>query len=329
MKRFVPRFVIGILLCCAVLPARAEDIAVAQYGNAVNAMPYAVALEKHFFQQAGADVTGVIGSNGGGGDMRNLLAGKLPYVETALPPVIAAFQKGADIAIVSDNVLSAASFALVAMTDSPVLSVRDLKGRRIGFSTAGSTTQAFEIWLLDKLGYQPGDVTLVATGGFGPGLTALEHGGVDLTVGTLPAILSAPGKYRTVIAGQDTLPPVANTVGVVLRPLARAHPEMVRGIIAGRRAAVAFMEANRGEAAAIIGQAFKLEPAVVEACLHRLIDEGKVDGVPYWGTGRFDYAGIENMIHAARLNGMVEGDVDMKKLVDESYLPDDLRSPGQ
>jgi len=325
MNRLMPRLVAAILLWCAGSQCRAEDIAVAQYGNAVNAMPYAVALEKHFFQEAGADVTAVIGSNGGGGDMRNLLAGKLPYVETALPPVIAAFQKGADIAIVSDNVLSAASFALVAMADSPIRSVQDLKGKRIAFSTAGSTTQAFELWLMEKFGYAPSEVTLVAAGGFGPGLTALEHGGVDLAVGPLPAILSAPGKYRTVIDGGKTLPPIANTVGVVLRPLAAAHPEMVRGIIVGRRKAVAFMAANRVESAAIIGRVFKLDPAVVVECLRLLIDEGKVDGIPYWGQGNFHFPGMEAMVHAARLNGMVEGEIDIHKLVDERYLPDDLR----
>ena len=33
------------LLCLLALPARADEIAVAQYGNAVNAFPYAVALD--------------------------------------------------------------------------------------------------------------------------------------------------------------------------------------------------------------------------------------------------------------------------------------------
>jgi NitT/TauT family transport system substrate-binding protein len=315
---------LGLLWLLAV-PARAAEIAVAQYGNAVNAFPYAVALEKKFFQQAGADITAVIGSNGGGGDVRNLLAGTLPYVETALPPVIAAIQKGADLAIVSDNVLSAASFALVAMADSPIQSVRDLRGKRVGFSTAQSTTQAFEIWMMDLFGYKPGEVTLVATGGFGPGLTALENKGVDLTVGTLPSILAAPGKYRVVVRGKDTLPPVANTVGVVLRSVARQDPAMVRGIILGRLRAVEYMQTNRADSAAIIGRAFKLEPAIVAEAMRLLIDEGAVDGIPYWGLGNIHYPGIENMIHASRLNGMVDGAIDVRKIVDESYLPDDLR----
>jgi len=46
-------------------------------------MPYAVALAKGFFKETGADVSGVIGSNGGGADVRNLLAGQLAYAESA------------------------------------------------------------------------------------------------------------------------------------------------------------------------------------------------------------------------------------------------------
>jgi NitT/TauT family transport system substrate-binding protein len=314
------------LLCLISPPAWAAEIAVAQYGNAVNAFPYAVALEKHFFQQAGADISAVIGSNGGGGDVRNLLAGQLPYVATALPPVIAAIQKGADLAIVSDNVLSASSFAIVAMADSPIQSIADLRGKRVGFSTAQSTTQAFEIWIMDRAGYKPGEVTLLATGGFGPGLTALENKGVDATVGILPAILSNPGKYKIIVRGKDALPPICNTVGVVLRSKARENPDLVRGIIAGRRLAVAYMLANRAESAAIIAKVFKLTPAVAEEAIHQLADEGIVDGVPYWGDGHFDYPGMNNMIHAARLNGMVQGEIDPHGIVDESYLPADLKT---
>ena len=258
----------------------------------MNAFPYAVALEKKFFQQAGADITAVIGSNGGGGDVRNLLAGQLPYGETALPPVIAAIQKGADLAIVSDNVLSAASFAIVSMADSPIATIQDLKGKRVGFSTAQSTTQAFEIWMMDRAGFKPGEVTLLATGGFGPGLTALENKGIDATVGILPAILSNPGKYRIVARGKDSLPPICNTVGVVLRSKARDNPALVRGIIAGRRLAVAYMLDHRAESAVIISKVFKLTPAVVEEAIHQLADEGTVEGVPYWGDGHIHYPGI-------------------------------------
>jgi len=77
----------GFLLgACLMLPAQgwAEQIVVSNYGVAANGMPYAVALEKGFFQKEGADVSGILSSNGGGTTVRNLLGGDLAYGEIDL-----------------------------------------------------------------------------------------------------------------------------------------------------------------------------------------------------------------------------------------------------
>jgi NitT/TauT family transport system substrate-binding protein len=169
-------------------------------------------------------------------------------------------------------------------------------------------------------------VTLVSTGGFGPGLTALEHGGVDITISPLPDLLLNPGKYKAVIWGRDVLPPLSNTVGVVPRSITKQRPDFIRGVIAARRKAVAYMAANRDESAAIIAKAYKIAPSLVTEIMTLLIDKGTVDGVPYWGAGNFDYRGIDNMIGAGKLVGMMKGDIDFKTMVDESFLPDDLKS---
>src|SRR6516164_7667028 len=58
---------------------RAEQIVVSNYGIAANGMPYAVAMEKGFFKQEGADVSGILSSSGGGTTIRNLLGGNLSY----------------------------------------------------------------------------------------------------------------------------------------------------------------------------------------------------------------------------------------------------------
>ena len=71
-------FIVAWLLHATALPdARAEDIGAANFGAASNGMPWAVALEKGFFKEAGVDITGVISSLGGGPDLRVLLGGNL------------------------------------------------------------------------------------------------------------------------------------------------------------------------------------------------------------------------------------------------------------
>src|SRR5580698_3188665 len=90
--------------------AQAEQIVVSNYGIAANGMPYAIAMEKGFFKEAGADVTGILSSQGGGTTVRNLMAGNLAYGEIDLAGTVAAIQQGADLKIVSDNVLTVAEF---------------------------------------------------------------------------------------------------------------------------------------------------------------------------------------------------------------------------
>ena len=59
-------FGVAALSAALLSSANAENIAVSNYGVAANSMPYAVALEKKFYQQQGATVTGIISSGGGG-----------------------------------------------------------------------------------------------------------------------------------------------------------------------------------------------------------------------------------------------------------------------
>src|SRR6187402_652187 len=100
----------AIAVIAAAPAARAEEIVVSNYGVSANGMPYAVALAKDFFKAEGANVTGIITSAGGGTTLRNMLAGNAPFAEVTPNAVVAASQQGADLKIVSSNVLTVAEF---------------------------------------------------------------------------------------------------------------------------------------------------------------------------------------------------------------------------
>ncbi len=54
------RLALLVLALVSIGTARAEDIAVSNYGTAASGMPYAIALDKGYFRDEGADVTGII-----------------------------------------------------------------------------------------------------------------------------------------------------------------------------------------------------------------------------------------------------------------------------
>src|SRR5207245_3526700 len=118
--------------------ASAEDIGVANFGAAANGMPWAIALEKGFFKEAGVDITGVISSLGGGPDLRVVLGGNLPYAEAGLSAVAGANQAGADLVVVSTNANTVADILWVVPKNSSINSIKDLKGKKLAFSNPGS-----------------------------------------------------------------------------------------------------------------------------------------------------------------------------------------------
>ena len=137
------------------LAAQAEEIVVSNYGVTTNGMPYAVAMAKGFFKQQGADVTGILSSDGGGTTVRTMLGGNLAYGEINPTATVIAIQQGADLKIVSDNVQTVAEFIWAVKPDSPIKTAADLKGKKIGYTNPRSTSQALAILVLEKAGLKP------------------------------------------------------------------------------------------------------------------------------------------------------------------------------
>src|SRR5580765_7045064 len=193
--RAAARAAVGVVtLLIASSAAIAENIAVGNYGSSANGMPFAVALAKGYFKEEGANVTGIIASEGGGTSVRNAMAG-VAYGDANPGAIAVAIQQGADIKIVSDNVLTIAEFAWLVKKDSPIKTIKDLKGRKIGYTNPRSTSQALAILLLQKAGYKPEDAELVKTGGFGPMLAALELDQIDVAAVTEPLWSKVKDKY--------------------------------------------------------------------------------------------------------------------------------------
>jgi NitT/TauT family transport system substrate-binding protein len=322
-----PRLSLVALAFTAVLPLQAiaaEQIVVSNYGVAANGMPYAVAMEKGFFQQEGADVSGILSSAGGGTTVRNLMTGHLSFGEIDLAGTVAAIQQGADLKIISEDVLTVAEFVWAVKPDSPIKTLQDLKGKKIGYTNPRSTSQALDILLLEQAGLKPDDAELVKTGGFGEAAVALNTGLIDASALADPVWSKNKTQFRILVTASDALPPLCNVIGVTTGEAAASKGDFIRAILRGRRKAVEFMSAHPDEAAAIVAKAYNLDVEVAKSTINNLVAPSK-SGVPYWGPGNFDMAGMDRMIRAQKLVGALSGEVDWSKIVDTDFLPDDIK----
>lgn len=316
-----------LLLCCVGWSsAMAEQIEVGNYGIAANGMPYAIAMAKGYFQREGADITGILSSNGGGTSMRNMLEGGVAYGEINPTAVVTAIRQGAGLKIISDNVLTVGEFVWATKLDSPIRTLADLKGKKIGYTNPRSTSQALAILVAQAGGFQPGDVQLVRAGGFGEGITALNLGALDVAPIPEPLWSKYQNQYRAIAKASDILPPLCNVVGVTTTKAAATRGDFLRAILRARREAVAFMYAHPNQAGDIVATAYHLDPAIARSAVHDLIAPQGKSGLPYWGPGDFHIDGMNRMIDAQKLVGAISGDVDWSKVIDQSFLPDDLKS---
>ncbi len=264
-------------------------------------------------------------SAGGGTTLRNMLAGNAPYAEVNPNAVIAAVQQGADIKIVADTVLTVAEFVWAVKPDSSIKSVKDLKGKKFGYTNPRSTSQALATLVLQSGGLKTEDVELVKTGGFGEGVAALDIGLVDIAPIPEPLWSKFKDKYRPIARASELLPPIANVLGVAAGAGAAGKDEFIKAVIRARRKAVAYMASNPEESSAIIAKVYNLEPDVALAAVKNLVGS-RTNGVEYWGAGQIHMDGLNRAVEVQKMVGAISGDVDISKMVDTRYLPDDLKA---
>ncbi len=229
--------------------ARAADrFTVSNYGIIVETLPWAIALNKGIFTKVGLDIDGFVESTGGGTTVRNMMAGKIPFAEIAVPAAIAAINNGVDLKIVYGGVNNMGDLSWLVRKDSPLKSIDDLKGKKVGFTQPRSTTEMVLRAILEKR-HLTNDVTVLPTGGIGPGMVALDQGAIDAAPFEEPLLLKTPENYRVLFRVNDYLPNVTWSVGVTTPDFLKAHPDYVKKLLEARHEAVAYMYAHPDEAA--------------------------------------------------------------------------------
>jgi len=301
--------------------AAADDLLVTQYKNDPSGAPYAIALERGFFKQHGVDVTDIISGAGGGASVRSAMASDFGFGDVTAAAVISAAEQDQDVKIVNITSRSLADLVVIVMPNSPLKTAADLKGKKFGISNPKSLGEMMGVLAMEKAGLKQGDVQMVSLGSLGGALTAMEKGVVDVTAMPLILFHTAGGesKYR-VLLGPKELLPIPSQLGMATRKAMKEHPDRLRAIQAARREGTRFIYEHTDEAIPILSKVYEPLPAKdVAVMINELVD------VKFWTEGRIEMPLLENTVHAMKGVGMLDKDVDLKRMVDSSFLPADLR----
>jgi NitT/TauT family transport system substrate-binding protein len=290
-------------------PLNAADLLVTQYKNDPSGAPYGIALEKGFFKKHNIGITDVIAGAGGG------------FGDVTAAPVIAAADQGQDVKIVSITSRSLADLVVIVMPNSPLKTAADLKGKKFGISNPKSLGEMMGVLVMEKAGLKQGDVQMTALGSLSGALTALENGVVDVT--SIPVILfrtrGGESKYRVLVGPKD-LPLIPSQLGMATGKAIKEWPDKLRAIQAARRDGTKFIYEHTDEAIQILSKLYAPLPAKdVGVMVKELVD------AKFWSEGRIEMPLLEQTVHAMKGVGMLQKDVDLKSIVDISFLPADLQ----
>jgi len=310
----------GLLIALLVSPSHAEKLTVTQYGRVLATLPWAVALEKGMFKEAGLDIDGITAGSGGGTSVRNVLASSLPFGDVSTSAALAAERAGVDLKIVALTSDHIGELAWVAKPDSGIKSIKDLAGKKIAFTAPRSVTEMIVRTALEREGLTA-KVEAVALGGLGPALTALSQDAVSAAPLNDPMLTMEPKKYNLLFYSHQYFPKFGWEVCVTTSQFAKEHPDTVRALIAVHRKAVDFMYANRDETAGIYAKVWNIGLDEAKALLPKYYDWG------HWSRGDFSKEGLQAVEKGLMTVGEVRSPIGWSKLIDQEYLPEDLKRP--
>lgn len=204
--------------------------------------------------------------------------------------------------------------ALVVPKDSPVRSVAELKGKKIA-ATRGTDPFFFLLRTLQANGLKQSDVELVNLQ-HPDGRTALERGHVDAWAGLDPHLAASELQAGSRLLSRNI---DFNTFGTLnaREDFLKAHPEVVRTVLAQYERARAWILAHPGEAVQILAEAAKLPPDVARKQLTERTVLDRDVGVP----GEKLRAALAAVVPILRSEKLVSAGSDPEKALSELLAP--------
>jgi NitT/TauT family transport system substrate-binding protein len=278
-------------------------------------LPIFVGMHMKFFEEAGIKLEPSY-FRGGGEVIRAITARSVDLGATAgAGPAMIAIAKGESMKIVSSSLAPLVGVVWLVEADSPIKSIKDLRGKKVGFSSPGSVTHQIIQLILKKEGLEK-DVQLVRVGSPGDSWGAVKNKVVDASWHVLPAYhpLILNKEARVLFRGEEYVKEYQQTVVVAMEDVIKKDPEMIRTFLKARAKAVRFIKENPERTAAIWAEELKLPVDVVKLAYKDL-------NVDVYETGAPKPENLKAAMQEALDIGAIKEPLDLAKIQDLRFLP--------
>lgn len=301
------------------------EVTVTHWPLLMYAPPYQMASENEYFQEEGIDISGFVGSSGGGTTVRNVATGGLPFGEVATPAAVNAYYAGAPITIIGSATNTPGTINWVTPKDSDIESIQDLAGETVGFTSAGSVTQNTAALSINRAeGISVEDVELSAMGGVGEGLTAVESGDIAAAANLDPVFSSqqqGEERWDVVFWASDFIDQFQQTCIIAGPDVLENNPDAVEGYLRARARGVQFIRDNPEESAEIYAS---YNDGYDTATMRSAFEN--VEPATYYTENGFNVDGLQVIEEGMRNIDLIDRDVEWTEIIDQSYLPEDKQT---
>lgn len=216
--------------------------------TAFNFMPLSFGMKLGNFAKNGVDVLPV-NLEGASKIYQAMIAGSID-MSLAAGTDVPFIMKGVPETGVGAIAITPALLGVILPWNSPIHSLTDLKGKKIGVSTEGSLTEWVAFEAAAKAGLTRNDITIVTDGSTtAPQVAALVTGQVDAQVSAVALgwNLEQQQKGRTLASAADFVGPFLLNAIYARNDFIKEHPDAVRGFLKGWYETVNFMATHRTE----------------------------------------------------------------------------------
>lgn len=266
IMRWIGALVFFILLALGIpTGSHAKDINLGWSGiGSWTTLPYVVANERGYFNREGLTVR-LITFRGTNLMLTALLANELDYA-TILPFLTGASARGLPVKILG-AVTKSSSYVILSRPE--IDSVKNLRGKKVGINSFGSSADYAAYAGLSRSGLDPNkDVTILPIGGGTPErFAALVSGTVDATVVTSPAEYQAEKQGLRVLMSASELGELVRIpitgIGATLRKMERDPDEIVR-LLRALRLSTQYMLQNPEFSVALFQRVMRMDAPLAD-----------------------------------------------------------------
>jgi ABC-type nitrate/sulfonate/bicarbonate transport system substrate-binding protein len=262
-----------LVQCCVVLllfAAAAAPAGAAEKLRVGKAVPFAwtftpldVGIETGIFARHGIEIER--SSFAGDARLQQGLTADSIDVGIGSGPGMAFMAKGVPAKAVAAMAGVPANIAVVVNYNSPIKTVDDLKGKKIGVTTVGSLTD----WLAKRIsmlrGWGPAGVTTVSVGGLESSRAVMKTEQIDALVVALEVgyALEEAKEWRVLTSTTPFVDDFITHVFFVRENIIANRPQAVGAFLKGWFETIAFMKANKAKTVEITAKVINLSPSVI------------------------------------------------------------------